>query len=934
VNASEALYLEVLGPVRAWTGDREILLGSPMERAVLSALALRRGLVVSRGWLVDAVWGERHPASAVNSVHVYIGRLRRAFEPVRTPRDPGRILVTEGSGYSLRLGPGQVDTEVFSRHMERARQCRSAGNLDECLEALDTAMELWRGQPLDGVPGPFASAERTRLEELRITVAQERASVLLDLGRQGEALPEIGALIAEYPVREELRAMQMLALFRSGRQAEALEAYADARRVLVEELGIEPGAGLRRLHEQVLAGDPALSGVPALPVWTGPGLPPRQLPVPVPRFIGREPELAALDGIRLPMIAVIGGMAGAGKTALAVHWAHHAAPRFPDGQLYVNLHGFGPSGEPVAPARVIRGFLDALGVPPSSIPVSYDAQTALYRSLLAGRRALIVLDNARDAAQVRPLLPGSAGCAVLVTSRHQLTSLVAAEGACPLTLGALSETQARELLAGRLGADRAAAEPAAVTELAAHCAQLPLALSIAAARAASRPFLPLSALAAELGHAPGRLAALDAGEAASSLRHVFSWSYQHLTAPQARMFRLLGTHPGPDVSAPAAASLAGLPVSQACRLLRALSRVHLLAEHAPGRFATHDLLRAYAAEQAEREALSERRMLDHYLHTAAAAALLLDPGRDRLTLPAPHSGVTPEDLAGPDEALSWFQAEHRVLLAVIGQAAASDFGSHTWQLSSFLATYLYRQGHWDDWAATQRTALAAARDAGDVAGQARASLNLGAVCSRLGRYEEATVHLRQALSLYEQAGEHTGQAWAHRTLASVSGRQGRYADALGHARRTLALLREPGTRTGEAIGMNVLAWAHALAGQYHEALRYGEEALGLSRQAGDSDGEAIAWGHLGYTHYLLGQQQQAIACYQRALGPGGEPGGLHHRADILLHLGDARNAVGDPSAARDAWQQSLRIFDRLRHPGARQVRARLAGLDRAASSHR
>src|SRR5690348_2824289 len=475
-----------------------------------------------------------------------------------------------------------------------------------------------------------------------------------------------------------------------------------------------------------------------------------------------------------------------GKTALAVHFAHQVAGDFPDGQLYVNLRGFDPAGPPMTPGEAVRIFLDALGVRAGQLPASLDAQAGLYRSLLAGRRMLVLLDNARDAGQVRPLLPASPGCLVLVTSRNQLTSLAAAEGAMPLALDLLSGEEAEELLAARLGGDRLAADRAAARELTGLCARLPLALAIAAARATTQPALPLADLAAELRDAGGRLDALDAGDPAASVRAVFSWSYQQLDAAAARMFRLLGLHPGPAIGAPAAASLAGLPLRQARAVLTDLTRAHLLAEPAPGRFAFHDLLRAYAAERAQAdEDDAERhaavhRMLDHYLHTAFPAALLIHPTNRTITLPPLQPGVEPQRLADIGQAQAWFEAERQVLMAAATQGLEEGFYTHAWQIAWALGRFLDLLGHWDDWVAAERIALTATQRLGDRAAQAFAHGQFGYARARLGDHEDAHAHLERALSIYTELGDGAGAAEAHISLGVMLEEQGRDADALGH----------------------------------------------------------------------------------------------------------------------------------------------------------
>jgi tetratricopeptide (TPR) repeat protein len=667
---------------------------------------------------------------------------------------------------------------------------------------------------------------------------------------------------------------------------------------------------------------------------------PRQLPAAATHFAGRSTELAALTGLMREhsgaggtvVISAIGGMAGVGKTALALYWAHQVAHRFPEGQLYVNLRGFDLSGTIMDPAEAIRRFLAAIGVHPQRIPADPDAQAALYRSELAGRRMLIVLDNARTTAQVRPLLPGAPGCLVLVTSRHQLSGLVAADGAHPITLDLLTPDEAREMLVRRLGPDRTAAEPDTVDQLITACARLPLALAIVAARAATHPHLPLHTLARELRDAGARLDALITDDPHTDVRAVFSWSYRTLTSDAARLFRLLGLHPGPVLSVPAAASLTALTQATVRPMLAELSHAHLITEHTPGRFAFHDLLRAYATElahttdpAAQRRA-AVHRTLDHYLHTAHAATQLLYPYRDPITLALAHAGVTQEDLADQGQALAWLTAEHPVLLAAIRQAADHGFDIHTWQLAWTLDTFFARQGHRHDWAAAQHIALDAARRSADRIGQAHAHQGLARAYTRLGRYDDAYAHYREALNLFGELGDRTGQARTHRNLGFVLGLQGRHAEALDHAQQSLDLFRTDGHRAGQAHALNSVGWYYAQLGDHRQALAHCQRALTLHQEIGDRDGEAAAWDSLGYANHHLGLHQQAVLCYLRAIDLIREIGGRYSEADVLSHLGDTHHAAGSPEAARVAWQQALIILDDLDHPDAEEVRNKLGGL--------
>jgi tetratricopeptide (TPR) repeat protein/DNA-binding XRE family transcriptional regulator len=692
-----------------------------------------------------------------------------------------------------------------------------------------------------------------------------------------------------------------------------------------------------RLEELLDGSGPAVGGIGR----DGAATVPRQLPAAVAGFTGRAAELAALTSIldgagdKAPgtvVISAIGGTAGVGKTALALHWAHQVADRFPDGQLYVNLRGFDPAGVPAAPEEAVRRFLDALSVPPERIPSAPDAQAGMFRGLLADRKMLIVLDNARDEQQVRPLVPASPASLVLVTSRNQLTGLAAADGARLLSLGVLSQAEAVQLLTARVGAGRAAAEPNASIEIASLCACLPLALAVAAARAITRPGFPLASLAGELRDGAGRLDALDSGDPAASVRAVFSWSYRQLTAEAARMFRLLGVHPGPDISVPAAASLAAVDAAGARALLRELARAHLIAEHAPGRYAFHDLLRAYAAAQAcdidsdpEREAAIGR-VLDHYLHTASRAALALTAAREQIALGPPSPGTVPEQPADHPQALAWFEAEHQVMLAAATLADQSGSDARAWQLPWAMSPFLDSRGHYQEQAAVLRTALTAAGRAGDTAGQAISGRLLATACTNLGDDDQAAGHFDDSLRLYQGLGNRLGEAKIHRSLALLAEYRGRYADALAHAEQALRLYQALGDKAGQARALNNMGWCHGLLGDYQQARVCCQRSLGLCAETGDRMTEGATWDSLGYVEHQLGNFVGAAACYRRALALCRETGYRRGEAAALAHLGDTRHAVGELTQAWECWQQALAIYEEMQHSGADQVRAKLAGL--------
>jgi DNA-binding SARP family transcriptional activator/tetratricopeptide (TPR) repeat protein len=954
------LRVGVLGPVTAWYGDQELPVGQPRQQAVLGILAMRANRVISRGELVDAVWGQDPPVSAEGGIYTYVAGLRRIIEPNRSLRGPGRVLVSSGAGYVLHLVPGQPDAVSFEQHLGRARQLRKGGDAAGAVAELNSALSLWRGIAFAGVPGPFAETERVRLGELRSTAAEEQADVLLSLGRHEEVVPDLTAMVADHPLRERMRGLLMIALYRSGRHAEALLVFQEGRRVLAEELGIDPGADLSRIHQQVLTADPALDAAtapngaaepritavepddgyrrPRLEV-AGLGVP-AQLPLDAQGFSGRRDELGILQDTlsarsagpdETVPIVIISGTAGIGKTALAVRFGRQVAKRFGDGQLYVNLHGLDPGTPPMEPAEVLRFFLDALGVPPHRIPAGTEGRAALYRSLLDGKRMLIVLDNARDVVQVRPLLPGAPGSLVMVTSRHEMTGLVAAEGAVPVTLDVLSDGEAREMLARRLGQDRAAAEPEAADEIISSCARLPLALGIAIGRAAARPKRSLAELAAELRDARGRLDVLEA-DAATNVRAVFSWSYDQLSETAAKMFRLLGLHPGPDISLSAAASLAGMTRAEAGAALRELTRSHLVAENLPARFTFHDLLRAYAADQAERhDSEQERRaavhrVLDHYLHTAMAASQRFSPFRSALRLTSPQPGVLPADVTDKDQAMAWFDAEVAVLLALIGYADADRFDVHAWQIAWTLGPFFHRRGRWRDYAATGETALAAARRLDDTLALAHAHYLLGHAQAQMGAYDAADPNVRQALDMFRELGDRANEAVVLNGLAGMLEKQERYPEALAVALDALRMLKAVGHWWTQATLENGVGWLYAHLGQYDQALTHCQQALSLHRDSGHRGGTADTLDSLGYIYLHLGDFAQAKAHYAKAIEAYREISSPFGVGNSLAGLGDALLAEGAPGAAGAAWREAVAILDRLPHPLADEVRIRLRNL--------
>jgi DNA-binding SARP family transcriptional activator/tetratricopeptide (TPR) repeat protein len=914
----------LFGEVQLRAGEQVLDVGTPRQQAVLAALAVDAGRPVAMETLVDRVWHDAPPVEARNVLYSHLSRIRQLLRRAEAVTGTTARLDRRTSGYVLAVDPGSIDLHRFAGLVERGGD--QARSIEERADSLAEALRLWRGPPLAGIQGEWAAQVRDTWHRRRLDAAVRWASLQLELERADEVLAVLPGLVAEYPLAEPLEVLFLRALHAAGRDAEALDRYATVQQRLAEELGTDPGPELRTLHGALLRGElPVAERRERLAT-------PAQLPPDVYGFAGRDEELRRLDGVVAAgaRIVAMSGTAGVGKTSLVVHWAHRVRDDFPGGQLYVNLRGFDPTGSPVPPAVAVRGFLDAFEVPLQRIPATFEAQVGLYRSLLADRHVLVVLDNARDAEQVRQLLPGSPTCVVLVASRNALVGLVTA-GAHPLTVDLLTGDGARQLLVGRLGTARVAAEPRAVDEIIGLCARLPLALAVVAARAATNPTFDLAALARELGDARYSLDEFARADPATDPRAVFSWSYLRLTEPAARLFRLFGLNSGPEIGARATASLMGLPPAQVRQLLAELVAARLVAEPRPGRYTCHDLLRAYASELAtahdpetDRRAAT-RRLLGHYVHTANEADRLLDPRREPpppLT-PLPP-GVTPERLTDQTRARAWFDAEYRVLLVAMRQDP--EFDVEVWELSWMTRRFLAYQGHWHIELDVLTVALAAAERLGDRIKQAFTQCYLGTTYVWFEKHEDARIRLETALELYRDAGHDIGQAFVHYYLAWMLERQGHNEEALTHVEQSLELYRAADHLPGQAKALNAVGWFHALLGDYRTAIDYCEKTLALQMKLGDQVAAGQTWHSLGYAHDHLGDHARAIACYQAAVGLFRESGYLFGEALVLSSLGDAYFAVDDRNAAREAWQQSFDIFDQLGHPDAEDSRAKLTKL--------
>ncbi|HET7015226.1 MAG TPA: BTAD domain-containing putative transcriptional regulator [Streptosporangiaceae bacterium] len=798
----------LLGPLTVRRGGAPVTVPRGAQRAILAMLLLNADRVVRQDELAETLWAAGPPPSGPVAVQNYVMRLRKTLGKAGRDR-----IITQPPGYLIHVLDGELDTIRFEALLDAARTAARTGSWDQAVTRAREALRLWRGEPLADVYSDVLTARNAiRLAEMRLQALEIRIDADQHLGRHAEVIAELRQLASEHPLRERLHGGLMLSLYRDGRQAEALAAYADARRILVSELGTEPGARLRELHQQILTADPAL-GIPpgSTPVAiagpaTTPTAPtvPRELPTSVRNFTGRSDELQSLTklldlGENVPgtvVISAIGGTAGVGKTALAVHWAHQVADRFPDGQLYVNLRGYDPE-KPMLATDALAGFLRALGAGGQEIPGDAAERAARYRSLLAARRMLVVLDNASDVEQIRPLLPASPGCMVLVTSRDSLAGLVARDGAVRLELDLLPPADAVGLLRELIGS-RVDTEPSAAAALAAQCGRLPLALRVAAEIAIARPTARLAELAAELADQRPGLQLLEAGgDPRTAVRAVFSWSYRYLKPDAARAFRLFGLHPGPDLDLYAAAALTDTSLPKARSLLDQLARAQLIHLTGPGRYGMRDLLSAYARQlTAEHDSAADRRagltrLFNYYASTAATAMGTMYPqtygrksGIKRPTTPTP--AVADRATAG-----EWLKAEQASLVAIARYTAENGWPRHATQLSAILihhytgntnpeASIIGEPGH--------RAALAM----GDRVAEAVALYALGQVAWSQVRYRSADAGFRDALAQYRAITDPDGKARALHGLGLIALQEGRYETASDCFRQAVALCRQPG----------------------------------------------------------------------------------------------------------------------------------------------
>ncbi len=954
----------MLGPLevqtdRGWTG-----INAAKWRTVLAVLLLNPGQVVSTDRLITEVWPGRPPTTATNLVSVYVHRLRRLIGDAES-----QVLVTRAPGYQILLAPEDLDTQRFAALTAEGKNELSSGDAHRAAELLDEALTLWRGHALTDVPpSALISAEADRLEGSRLEAQALKMEADLGCRRHAQVAADARRLLADHPIREELWALLMRGLHGSGRQAEALEAYGQARAVIAEELGVDPGAELQLLYQQYLAEDagheppgrlqagvdpagagppgarlarpaPALAAAEPLPQLA-------QLPADIPDFTGRAEHVQdlrdLLAGPRRPdspgavAVAAVIGAGGLGKTTLAIHTAHLLREEFPDGQLYINL--LGASQHPAPPSDVLARFLRDLGMNPARVPVGEEERSAQFRSRLTDRRVLIVLDDARDAAQVRPLLPGSASCAVLVTTRSRMPDLA---GSRFVDLDVLETAEARTLFAGIISPVRAVAEPEATNEVLAACAGLPLAIRIAGARLASRGGWTVRALAGRLSDERRRLDELRVGNLA--VRASFEVSFASLPGSvrpggvdPARAFRLLGVWPGPSIGLPAAAALLGQPESAVADAAEVLVDAHLLDSPVPDVYRFHDLLRVYAADRARQQETEQDRqaavlrVLTWYLHTTEAAARVISPQHTRVPLDPPPPEVRPLDFATLDDALNWCEAERPRLVAAVRLAAESGRGEIAWKLSAAAMSFFYRRSHWTNWVTTHQTGLASARQLGDKLAEAWMLNNLGMAYGQQ-RMEESVGCFEQAMGLYRQLGDARGEARAANNVANAYFDLGRFSEALAAAQRSLAIQRQVGKRYSEGIALDNLGCVYRELARYDEAIECLQEALAIFRELGERDAEADSLSDLGAAYLGQGGMNQAIASLREALAIRRDIGDRHGQALTLHRLGLTKQRAGDQREARELLHEALHLLEDLGDQAqAASVRANLVTFTEAA----
>jgi DNA-binding SARP family transcriptional activator len=940
---SRRLRFAVLGPMRAWRDDQELRLGPPQQQAVLAAILLREGVQVSASEIIDEVWGDEAPASADHVVRSYVYRLRKVLGTGESPKESAIVSVAQG--YLMRTGPDSLDLAAFRAGLTAAQDAVRKADHAAAVKLYDDALGLWAGTALAGISGAFAERQRLHLETARLTAQEGRAVAQLELGDYSQADVTLARLVDEHPLNERFRELRMLLLYRHGRQSDALALYRETQELLDEELGVDPGHGLRSLHERILQADPALMpGSEPVRVADKPDADtpdvqvPEQLPADLRSFVGRSEELAAVDALLPddptlpgPRAVVVTGMAGVGKTSFAVRWAHRIADRYPDGQVTVNLRGFDPARPTLTQREALTAVFDSLGVRPGQVPGDLDRQAAYLRNLVAGKRILFLFDNVRDADQVRPLLPGVDTCLVIVTSRNQLRGLAVLDEATVVELDVMPSEDAVSLLARRLGGLSSTAASAELEAIVDRCGRLPLAIAVVAARVATGSGLSLTEAIEELGREQQLLDALSDVDAVADIRSVFSWSLQALSPKAADLFRLLALNRALSWDEPAAASLIGVPVPAVRQLLAELVSANLVIPVRRGQYSLHDLVRLYSAELADALAPAVRRagvhrLLDYYAASAQQAETVLNPYRQQVDQIDQLPGVVPEEFADHDQAWAWFVAQREALEMAQSLAVDEGFDDHVWRIGWAVQTVLYRTGHWQLALDLELAALPAADRLGDPVVQAETHGSLGKIYTRMNEFDLAWQHLNRSVDLFLGCGQEDRAASEYVSLGNLSTDMGNVEQAIGYYRKVLGLGACDIVR---AMALNNLGNEYTKLGEHEQALPLVLQALELFAGLGDRHGEASTRDSIGYAYHRLGQYAEAAGAYRQAIAMFDELGDVFNRALTLRNLGDCRAEAGHPQEARSHWREAIQILTGLDHPGAEELRERLKDLQDA-----
>ncbi len=901
----------LLGPVKVWRGAESVHIDRAQRRAVLAYLLLNNNHAVSSGQLVDALWADQPPETARTQVYSAVSFIRR------TLRTAGEDLITsEPGGYRIAVSADQLDLTRFHEAVAEAQKAVGDNMAEHAAGLLRSALSLWDGAALAGISAAFAGPARAHLQEQYLAAFEMLTELELELGHQHDLVPALTAQVNANPMREKLVGQLMLALFRSARQADALAAYSQLRRQLNDELGIDPSAELKQLHQNMLLNNPAIA---TQAVKIGRSSRRRFLPRDIPDFTGRVSYLSLLDRLAAGSRSVSGavvissivGTGGVGKTALAVHWAHRVRSSYPDGQLYVDLHGYDPQS-PLSTAEALGVLLRTLDVPPERIPVDVDEATALYRGVLAGERVLILLDNASSVDQVRPLLPTGAGSLALVTSRDALGGLTARDGARRLTLDVLTDGEALELLANMIGPELVAAESVAAQQLIVLCGKLPLALRIAAANIILRPERGLTGLVTELSNDRLRGLAVD-GDLDFAVSAVFGQSYKTLSSDTCRAFRLLGLIPGADFTADGVAALCGITVEEALARLRQLSQAHLVGEVAPHRYALHDLVKAYAVEQAEREDaestrdMAARRFLTHLWREANAAASVIAPQMVRL----PESEVDMRHAFDDRTAMAWFRREQANLLAAIRSAAAGQHGQFAWRLADAMRGYFWLCRDMGSWLDAARTGLAAATALNDSLGKAAMQLSLGTASRAMGRLSEAVEHSGAAQSLARDCGWSEGLTSAITSRAVAHAETGEMQAAIEQFEAALTIHRARGRTGSIAVNLTNIGGVRLDIGDLRSAADDSVEALRLYQLTHNRAGAGNVHGNLGIIYLHMGRWDEALEHLRQALEVQRELGDRSGEAVSLLAQAEISRYQGQTALARDQLLHAQRIAQEI-----------------------